>query len=247
MIRATRSPGVLYLTLDRPEAKNALDLGMVDGLRRSLAALPRETRVVVLRSALPGYFSIGMDLAALDGGIAGGASAATVHAATTAYVALLEELVSVRALTIAEIGGMAVGGGVDLVAACDLAIAAEGSAFSIAQLRKGIFPLTTSGLVIPRIGQREFLYWMLTGQNYPARKARKLGLINDVAPADQLGARVQALVDRIVSYDAEALGLGIEALRQAAHLPPRDRLNHLGVLLSMNCQLPRPGKGGGPR
>jgi enoyl-CoA hydratase/carnithine racemase len=246
-IHATASPGVLTLTLDRPAAKNALDLGMVAGLRRALAELPRDVRVVVLKSAVPGYFSIGMDLGALEAGVAGGADAATVHAATTAYVALLKELIAVRALPIAEIGGMAVGGGVDLVAACDLAIAAEGTAFSIAQLRKGIFPLTTSGLVIPRIGQRAFLYWMLTGQNYPAAKVRRLGLINDVAPAAELSARVAALVDRIRSYDGETLGLGIEAMRQAPHLAPLDRLDHLGVLLSMNCLLPRPGKARGRR
>lgn len=241
MIRADKTDGVLTVTLDRPKAKNALDLDMVAGLRRELDSLARQTRVVVIKSAVPGYFSIGMDLAALDGGIAGGADAAEVHRATSQYVALLKDLVSVRAITIAEVAGMAVGGGVDLVAACDLAICADSAAFSIAQLRKGVFPLTTSGLVIPRIGQRAFLHWMLTGQNYSAKKAKALGLINDVAPAAELSDRVARMADRILSYNPEALGIGIEALRLAPHLSPRDRLDHLGALLTVNCQLPRPG------
>jgi enoyl-CoA hydratase/carnithine racemase len=134
---------------------------------------------------------------------------------------------------------MAIGGGVDLLASCDLAIASDQAAFSIAQLRKGIFPLTTSGVVVPRIGHREFLYWMLSGQNYSADKVRRLGLVSQVVPAAELGARVAALVDRILSYDQEALRLGIEGLRVGGGLPIGERLDHLGALLALNCQIPR--------
>ena len=238
MIRAATRTGVLEIALERPEAKNALDLDMVRELRLALSAVTREIRVVVVKSAVPGVFSLGMDLAALQGGIAAGASSPQVHAACDEYVGLLKDLSALRAISIAEVGGMAVGGGVDLLAACDLVIASDRAAFSIAQLRKGIFPLTTSGVVIPRIGQREFLYWMLSGQNYSADKVRRLGLVSQVVPHDQLGARVAALVERILSYDAEAVRLGIEALR-IGHLPLAERLDHLGVLLALNCQIPR--------
>jgi methylglutaconyl-CoA hydratase len=237
-IRVERRPGVLALILDRPAARNALDLDMVTEMRRSLAAAP-DARVVVLRSALPGVFSLGMDLAALEAGIAGAAGPAAVRAATAEYVGLLKQLAGLRAITVAEVDGLAVGGGVDLVATCDLAIASDEAAFSIAQLRAGIFPLTTSGVVAPRIGQREFLYWMLSGQNYSAAKARRLGLVSQVVPAADLGARVQALVDRVLAYDADALRLGIEGLRAGAGLPPAERLDRLGELLALNCQLPR--------
>jgi enoyl-CoA hydratase/carnithine racemase len=238
VIRAGTSSGVLAITLERPEAKNALDLDTVRELRLALAAADRDVRVVVLKSSVPGVFSLGMDLAALQGGIAAGASSPQVHAAAAEYVGLLKDISALRAISIAEVGGMAVGGGVDLLAACDLVIASDRAAFSIAQLRKGIFPLTTSGVVVPRIGHREFLYWMLSGQNYSADKARRLGLVSQVVPHDQLGARVAALVERILSYDAEAVRLGIEALR-IEHLPLAERLDHLGVLLALNCQIPR--------
>jgi enoyl-CoA hydratase/carnithine racemase len=238
VIRAGTSRGLLAITLERPEAKNALDLDTVRELRLALAAADRDVRVVVLKSAVPGVFSLGMDLAALQGGIAAGASSPQVHAAAAEYVGLLKDISALRAISIAEVGGMAVGGGVDLLAACDLVIASDRAAFSIAQLRKGIFPLTTSGVVVPRIGHREFLYWMLSGQNYSADKVRRLGLVSQVVPHDQLGARVAALVERILSYDAEAVRLGIEALR-IGHLPLAERLDHLGVLLALNCQIPR--------
>lgn len=244
MIRSHETGGVLTLTLDRPEAKNALDLGMVADARRALEGASDEVRVVVLRSALPGYFSVGMDLQALRAGIAGGAGSAEVTRASAEYVGLLKDLGAVRAVTIAEVGGMAVGGGVDLLASCDLVLAADTAALSIAQLRKGIFPLTTSGVVAPRIGQREFLYWALSGQNYSADKARRLGLVSLVVPAVELAARTQALVERILGYDAGALKLGLEAMRVAAPLPPDARLDHLGALLALNCLLPERGKGG---
>ena len=239
MIRAGTSRGVLEITLERPEAKNALDLDMVRELRLALSAATREIRIAVLRSAVPGVFSLGMDLAALQGGIAAGARSPEVHAAAAEYVGLLKDLAALRALTIAEVDGLAVGGGVDLLSACDLVIASDRSAFSIAQLRKGIFPLTTSGVVVPRIGHREFLYWMLSGQNYSADKARRLGLVSQVVPHGELAARVAALVERTLSYEGEALRLGIEALRVGPSLPLAERLDHLGALLALNCQIPR--------
>ena len=239
MIRAGTSPGVLEITLERPEAKNALDLDMVRELRLALAAVTREVRVVVLKSAVPGVFSLGMDLAALQGGIAAGAGSPEVYAAAAEYVGLLKDISALRAITIAEVGGLAVGGGVDLLSACDLVIASDRAAFSIAQLRKGIFPLTTSGVVVPRIGHREFLYWMLSGQNYSADKARRLGLVSQVVPHGELAARVSALVERILSYEPEAVRLGIEALRVGASLQLAERLDHLGALLALNCQIPR--------
>ncbi|HEU5059213.1 MAG TPA: enoyl-CoA hydratase/isomerase family protein [Kofleriaceae bacterium] len=239
MIRAESGPGVLTIALERPEAKNALDLDMVRELRLALSAVTREVRAVVLRSAVPGVFSLGMDLAALQGGIAAGASSPEVHAAAAEYVGLLKDLTALRAISIAEVDGLAIGGGVDLLASCDLVIASERSAFSIAQLRKGIFPLTTSGVVVPRIGHREFLYWMLSGQNYSADKARRLGLVSQVVPHGDLGARVAGLVERILSYEPEAVRLGIEALRVGPSLPLAERLDHLGALLALNCQIPR--------
>jgi len=242
VIRTEARPGVLTITLDRAAARNALDLDMVAGMRAALRELPAAARVVVLRSAVDGVFSLGMDLAALQQGIARGASSPEVHAASAAYVALLKELSAARAITIAEVGGLAVGGGVDLLSACDLVIAGDRAAFSIAQLRKGIFPLTTSGVVIPRIGQREFLYWLLSGQNWSAERARRAGLVSQVVPAGELPARVEALVERVLSYDGEALRLGIEAMRVAAGLPLPERLDHLGALLALNCQIPRGGR-----
>lgn len=247
MIHSRQEDGLLTLELDRPSARNALDLGMVRGMREALANLRSDTRVIVLESRVAGVFSVGMDLGALKQGIAGGASSPEVYRAVSEYVALLKDLGAARAPVIAKIDGLAVGGGVDLLSSADVAIASDRSAFSIAQLRKGIFPLTTSAVVVPRIGRQEFFYWLATGQNYSAAKARRLGLVAQVVPPEKLAARVRQLVDQILGYDADALRLGMEALRVSAHLAPQDRLDTLGSLLALNCQIEGTGKGGGER
>ncbi len=231
--------GVLTVTMDRPERKNALDLGMVRDFRAAISEAGDSLRVLVLRSALEGYFSVGMDLAALEAGVGEGATSPQVYESVKEYIGLLKDLVHLRAPSIAVVGGLAVGGGVDLLAACDMAVASNKSAFSIAQLRKGIFPLTTSGVTVPLIGERRFTYWALSGQNYSARKALRIGLLSEVVPAQKLGRVVDGLVKRIKGFDHNALHLGIDAMR---HRPAKgERLEYLGGLLTLTCQIPRGG------
>ena len=73
-------------------------------------------------------------------------------------------------------------------------------------------------------------------------KARRLGLVSQVVPHGEIAARVASLVERILSYDSEALRLGVEALRVGPSLPLAERLDHLGTLLALNCQIPRPAR-----
>ena len=164
--------GVLHVILTRPQAKNALNLEMVRGFRAALAETPR---ALVLKSGVPGVFSIGMDLAALDAGQQDGAASPAVYEATREYVQLLKDIVSARFPTIAVADGVAVGGGVDLCSACDFLFASEKAAFSVAQLRKGIFPLTTSGVVVPRIGERAFMCGRCRGRTGARRSASTWG------------------------------------------------------------------------
>lgn len=238
---STTPNGLLTVKLTRPEAKNALNLEMVLAFREALVrgVDGKPPRAVILKSGVAGVFSIGMDLAALEAGIEGGATSPEVYEATREYVALLKDIVSARCLTIAVVDGVAVGGGVDLASSCDFLFASERAAFSVAQLRKGIFPLTTSGVVVPRIGERAFLYWALSGQNWSAKKALKMGLATQVWPAGELETRVGQFVEQTLGYNREALQLGIDALRMHHGMRPEDRLEHLGALLALNCQIPR--------
>ena len=243
-IQARTENGVLTIVLNRPEAKNALDLPMVDQMTEALAKAgkPGGPRVVVIASSVKGYFSIGMDLMALEAGVGNGATSPQVYEACKHYAALLQVIASLRCPTIAAVNGMAVGGGVDLVSSCDLAIASEDAAFSVAQLRKGIFPLTTSGVVVPRIGERTFLHWVLSGQNWSAKKALRVGLVNEVVKKGEAELRAQQLATHVLGFSEETLRLGMDALRSTQGRPVVERLDTLGDLLALNCLIPRPKK-----
>ena len=250
LIDITTTPnGLLTVTLTRPEAKNALNIDMVRAFREALVrgVDGKPPRAVVLKSGVAGVFSIGMDLASLEAGIDSGATSPEVYEATREYVALLKDIVTARCLTIAVVDGVAVGGGVDLASSCDFLFASERAAFSVAQLRKGIFPLTTSGVVVPRIGERAFLYWALSGQNWSSKKALKMGLATQVWPASEMDARVHQFIEQALGYKREALQLGIDALRMHHGMRPEDRLEHLGALLALNCQIPRGSRNSGKK
>jgi methylglutaconyl-CoA hydratase len=201
-----------------------------------------KTRVLVLRSGVPGYFSVGMDLRALGEAVAHGTPPAEFGTLARDYVELLVDLVSLPCPSIVAVAGVAVGGGVDMTAACDIALASDGATFSIAMLRKGIFPITTSAVVGARIGMRHYFSWLASEAYYPARRAHAVGLVSEVVADAALPARVEDLARRLAEYDGDTVRLGMEAVRLGA-APLVDRLRAVAGLLARNMQAP----GVGPR
>jgi methylglutaconyl-CoA hydratase len=109
------------------------------------------------------------------------------------------------------VNGAAIGGGVGLVAACDIAIAAEGAQFATSEVRLGILPAVIAPFVLRAIGPREARRWFLTAERFDAAEARRIGLVHEVVPADGLEARTDAMV-------ADLLKGGPEALAEAKRL-----------------------------
>jgi enoyl-CoA hydratase/carnithine racemase len=236
----------LTLVLDWAEGKNALNRSAVASLREAIASVRQATeqpRVVVIRSAVPGFFSIGMDLSRLAVSAAARRPTAD-YDGIRSYVSLLAELATLPAVTIAAVKGMAVGGGVDLAAACDIVVAGEDAVFSIAQLRNGVFPLTTSAVLVPKIGHNAFMFWALSGLNYPARKAEKLGLVSHVVATEEVDATVDRLAGRIADFNAPALRLGLDAMRFGTTADVLGRLQQAGALLGLNYQFLQEGMPG---
>jgi enoyl-CoA hydratase len=225
----------LRLAMDDSARRNALGDAAVTALRDSLALADasNEIRCVLLESAVDGVFSVGMDLAALEGKRP--ANVWEGYFDLTAYTELLAAMLSFRKPLIAGVDGIAVGGGVDLIAACDLALATERSGFLISQLRKGVFPFTTTALLTRRLGRARVLHWALSGQVYPARKLLELGLVAELTPSlprDEL----PPLVRRLLGYDAETLMAGWRACRFGEAEAIAARLREVASLLALNCQ-----------
>lgn len=219
MLSVRRQGDAVWIGLERADARNALDPALVAALHAAIGQAPLDgARALVLHSGVPGVFSIGMDLRAARRPAQSGSH--EVAQALQAYGDLLARLQDTPILTVALVEGLAVGGGVDLAAACDLCVAGADAAFSIAQLRNGVFPLTTSTVVVPRIGKPEFLLWALGGQYWPAERAHARGLVDMLLPAAGAAAALQDWLARLERYDAAMLGEGVRLLRATAGRDP---------------------------
>jgi enoyl-CoA hydratase/carnithine racemase len=193
---------VATVTLNRPEARNALSQAVVEELLRCFAALCeeayRDVRVVVLRAAGETFCAGGdlrdMSVASEDG--------AGVGARLDELLRAVNEAPQV---VVARIQGPAMGGGLGLVCVTDIAIADEGAMFGLPEVRLGLAPAVISPYVVQRVGFTRARQLMLTGRRFVAAAALEYGLIHEVAPAGQLNAQVEATVADVLKCAPNAL------------------------------------------
>jgi methylglutaconyl-CoA hydratase len=179
--------GVATVTLDKPEVHNAFDDEVIAELTEAFRRLGADpaARVVVLR-ANGNSFSAGADLEWMQ------RVARYAHEQNVADAMALAEML--RALdacpkpTVALVEGPAYGGGVGLVAACDIAIAADAASFALSEVRLGLIPAVIGPYVIAAIGERACRRYFLTAERFSAAEAHRLGLVHQVVPADRLEA-----------------------------------------------------------
>jgi enoyl-CoA hydratase len=201
VLRVDVEGGVATLLLERPEKRNALGPAFWADLPRFMAWLDGEddVRAVVLAAAGP-HFSVGLDLSAF-GGIGGGAD--DPRGAVAANRALFESvrtmqasvssLAACRKPVVAAVHGYCIGGGVDLITACDVRLAAEDAIFSVRETRIAIVADLGSLQRLPRIvGAGHAAELALTGRDVDAQRAARIGLVNDVVDGGGDGVRKAA-------------------------------------------------------
>ncbi|HEY3123257.1 MAG TPA: enoyl-CoA hydratase-related protein, partial [Thermoanaerobaculia bacterium] len=106
---------------------------------------------------------------------------------------------------VAVVQGAAIGGGVGLVAASDIVLAAEDAVFSLAEVKLGILPSVISPYVLRAIGPREARRWFLTGERFKAAEARRIGLVHEVVPAAELGVAGDRMIEGLLTSGPEAV------------------------------------------
>ncbi|MGB3391854.1 MAG: enoyl-CoA hydratase-related protein [Stenotrophomonas sp.] len=182
---------VVTLRLNRPELHNAFDAGLIATLTATLEAVGANpaVRAVVLAGEGPS-FSAGADLQWMRA--MAGASEEENRRDALELARLMRTLDELPKPTIARVHGAAFGGGVGLVACCDIAIAAEGARFGLTESRLGLLPAVISPYVIAAIGPRQARRWFASGEHFDAASARQIGLVHQVVAADALDAAVQA-------------------------------------------------------
>ncbi|HSX69969.1 MAG TPA: enoyl-CoA hydratase/isomerase family protein, partial [Pseudomonas sp.] len=182
--------GVLYVTLNRPESRNAMSLAMVEELRAVLRAVRADqaVRALVLRGA-DGHFCAGGDIKDMAGARAKGGDA--YRELNRAFGSLLEEAQAAPQVLVAVLEGAVLGGGFGLACVSDIAIAHQGAKFGLPETSLGILPAQIAPFVVKRIGLTQARRLALTAARFDGAEALRLGLVH-FSEADD-----QAVVDRL--------------------------------------------------
>lgn len=209
---------VAVITLARPDVHNAFDERLIAGLTAAFVALDddRDVRAVVLTGAGKS-FCAGADLNWMKRMAAFGAKENFADA--SALATMLRTLYALSKPTIARVHGAAFGGGVGLVAACDIAVGAQDATFALSEARLGLIPATIAPYVIEAIGARQARRYFLTAERFTAAEAFRIGLLHDIVPLAELDARVNELLGALMAA-GPAAQLECKALiRGVAHRP----------------------------
>lgn len=192
---------IATITLNRPEKLNALSLAMLEQIEAAIATLEnnRDVRVVIVTGAGERAFCVGADINAWEQLIADDPLAMWRVWDRTGH-RVFERLARLHVPTLAAINGLALGGGLELALACDLRLAAEHAEFAMPEVKIGTQPGWLGSQRLPAlIGVARAKQMIFTGARISARLAEQWGLVNEVVPREQLGARVRALANEIAS------------------------------------------------
>ena len=228
--------GARWLILDRPAQRNALTFTLLRELRAAFQRADAEAgvRSICLTGEGDKAFCSGMDFAAAAESLAAGPTAA--HEARRLYAGLLAEMARLGKPVVACVNGAALAGGMGLLAACDLAVAADDARFGTPEVDVGLFPYMALAPVSRCIGRRAALELFFTARKIDAAEALRLGLVNSVAPRAALAARTQELLDVLAQKSPTALRLGRRAFYATQDLPYEAQLEALCAQLSINSQ-----------
>jgi enoyl-CoA hydratase/carnithine racemase len=206
LVLRTGEGAVRTLTLNRGERFNPFSSAMIAALKAELAAAAEDenVRVIVLAALGPG-FCAGHDLKEMR---AHAGDASWQRRLFDDCSRLMMTLTQIPQPVIARVHGIATAAGCQLVAACDLAVAAEEARFALPGVNVGLFCSTPAVAVARNIGWKRAMELLLTGEPIDAQTAQAWGLINRVVPAEALDAEVRRLTDRIVAHSAKTVALG---------------------------------------
>jgi methylglutaconyl-CoA hydratase len=219
-LQVERRNAVALLTLNRPEVHNAFDEALIAELTRALREIEADegVRAVVLLGA-GASFCAGADLNWMRR--MASFSPAQNLADARSLSAMLSTLATLRKPTIARVHGPAFGGGVGLVACCDIAVAAFDATFAFSEARLGIIPAAISPYVVEAIGARAARRFFLTAERFTAAEAYRIGLVHELAPLPELDGRINELLGFLVTAGPRAQA-EVKALVRAVAQRPID-------------------------
>jgi enoyl-CoA hydratase/carnithine racemase len=223
--------GVVRLTLNRPEKRNALSMDLLEQFERAIDTIATDpkARVVVIGARGP-VFSAGHDLSEMVG--QSGESYRELFELCSRVMMGLRRLPQP---VIARVHGLATAAGCQLVAACDLAVAAEEAAFATPGVKIGLFCTTPMIPLVRAIPAKPAMEMLLSGAPIPARRAFELGLVNRVVPSSELDAAIKSLTDTILAMSPLVLRIGKKAFYDLRGLDEADAYDQAVPIMLENA------------
>jgi enoyl-CoA hydratase/carnithine racemase len=204
-VRLDRKGDALWVWIDREARRNALNPAVLAGIDAAIKAAAADAgiRAIVLTGSGEKAFCAGADLSAGTGTFQ-----ATADQPTTEFGRLARSASTAGVPLIARVNGACVGGGMAILGLCDLVIAAAHARFGLPEAKVGVFPMQVLVYLRATMHARHINELCLTGELIAAQRAAEMGIVNEVAPAAELDARVEALLAKIRSGSPAALRRG---------------------------------------
>jgi methylglutaconyl-CoA hydratase len=214
LVRSTSDArGVTWLTLARPDRRNAFDAELIAALTDAVAKVPHDARAVVLASE-GDTFCAGADLNWMKTRV--DSSREQQLADSRALAAMFAALDDLEMPLLARVQGAALGGGAGLVAVADIAIASGLAVFGFTEVRVGIMPSIVSPYVVRKIGPGHATALFTTGMRFDAKRALEIGLVEAVASPDELDAKLALHLDAVLAGGPNAVRAAKRLVREVA-------------------------------
>jgi enoyl-CoA hydratase/carnithine racemase len=223
--------GIARLTLNRPEARNALSLGLIQALQEEIDHIAEQPAVKVVVIAANGpAFSAGHDLKEIR-------SNPSIKAYEELFDRCSRLMVSITRLpkpVIARVHAMATAAGCQLVATCDLAVAADSARFATPGVNIGLFCSTPMVALTRAVGRKKSMEMLLSGEAIDAKEAERIGLVNQSVPDSELDQTVDRLAQGIAAKSPATLAIGKEAFYRQIELGLEDAYAYAGAVMVKN-------------
>lgn len=231
-LRSEVVDGVLTLTIDREERRNALSPEVLSGLLSAVRTLPDDVRVVVLTGAGEKAFCAGADLGSFGADV----TQLELHEGRGQLRELVLALRACPVPVVARVQGLALAGGLGLMLACDVVVASDAAAFGTPEVDVGLWPFMIGALVARHVSPKRALDLMLTGRRIDAATALEWGLVSRVVPAASLDSVVAEVARGIAAKSPVVLRLGKAAYYGTEDVALAPALEHLQAQLSLLTQ-----------
>lgn len=230
-ILVDREPPLAFVTMNRPDKRNALSLEMMEEMTEALRGIGEdpEIRAAIIRGNGPA-FSAGHDIAEMLG-----KDIAFYRKLFDTCVKLMDAVQEIPQPVIAQVHAVASAAGCQLVGACDLAIASENAWFATPGVRIGLFCSTPMVAVSRAVGRKKAMEMLLTGDKVTAQEAAIIGLVNKVVLADNLESATRELALKIVESSPLVVGIGKQAFYRQLEMPQRGAYDYTSEIMSLNA------------